>query len=208
MVGARIYYVLQHLSYYRENILEIFYFWQGGLSMYGGVIAAFLILLLFLKNEKVKKRWQWLDAFGIGLLLGSAIGRIGCFLNGCCFGEKCGLPWGIENEFLNDGIFRHPTQLYEAIFYFLAFAVVFLITSLPAGEAGKWGKRIAVGTVFFLSIFLQSLVRFIVEFFRYSDSFIGSFKTAHVITLIVMIMAVGIFFITFRARAKLKGAKK
>ena len=201
MIGARAYYILQHLSYYKDHLVETIYFWQGGLSMYGGVIVAFLLLLFFLRKEGIKQRWQWLDALGIGFLLGSAVGRIGCFLNGCCFGERCNLPWAVENGFLNDGVPRHPTQLYEAIFCFLVFVVVFLVSS-------KWGKRIAVGTVFFLSIFLHSLVRFVVELFRFSDSFIGPLKTAHVVTLLIMILAVTIFFVTIKTRTKLKGAKK
>lgn len=201
MVGARIYYVLQHLSYYKDHLLETFYFWQGGLSMYGGVIVAFLLLLIFLRKEGKRQRWQWLDALGMGFLLGSAVGRIGCFLNGCCFGEECNLPWAVTNGFLNDGVLRHPTQIYEAIFYFLIFVVIFLVSS-------KWGKKIAVGTVFFLSISLHSLVRFIVEFFRFSDSFIGPFKTAYVATLLIMILAVTIFFVTIKTRTKLKGASK
>jgi len=137
----------------------------------------------------------------MGFLLGSAVGRIGCFLNGCCFGEESSLSWAVTNGFLNDGVLRHPTQLYEAIFYFLSFVVVFLISS-------KWGRKITVGTIFFLSIFLHSLVRFVVEFFRFSDSFIGPFKTAHVVALLIMILAVTIFFVTIKTRTKLKGESK
>jgi phosphatidylglycerol:prolipoprotein diacylglycerol transferase len=201
MVGARVYYIFQHFDYYQRHLIEIFYFWQGGLSMYGGVIAAFLLLLVFLRKESKEKRWVWLDLLGLGLLFGSAIGRIGCFLNGCCFGEECHLPWGIVNGFLGDGITRHPTQLYESLGYLIAFGIGFFFYSKQ-----QFGKL--PGNIFFFSLVLHSLVRFGVEFFRFSDSFIGPFKTAQVVTLAIIVVAIIIFSITKQTRIKLKGVSK
>ncbi len=196
MIGARGYYILQHFEYYRNHIFEIFAFWNGGLSMYGGVIVGFLALLLFLRKERKKQKWRWLDVLGIGLLIGSAIGRIGCTLNGCCFGDESHFGPGVTNGFLEDGVSRYPTQIYEAILYFLSFVVVL-------GISLKWFKKIAPGALFFLAIILHSLTRFSVEFLRYSDSYIGIFKTAQVVTLVIVIVSLVIFFITRKTRGKL-----
>ncbi len=201
MIGARIYYVLQHFSYYRNHLLEVFAFWNGGLSMYGGVIAGLLLLLLFLRRQSPRERWLWLDVVIMSVLLGSAIGRIGCFLNGCCYGLPLKLSWGVTSGLLGDGIERHPTQLYESLGYLLSFFVTFFVYQ-------KIGRKLTIGTIFFGGVVLHSLTRFIVELFRFSDSYLGPFKTAHLVTFSIIVVAITIYLVTYKSRLKLslKGA--
>ena len=95
VAGARIFFVAHHFETFRGNLLSIVYTWRGGLEFLGGVIVATVILLLYLRFRKLPVR-RYLDIIVIGLMMGLAFGRIGCFLNGCCFGKPTPLPWGVR----------------------------------------------------------------------------------------------------------------
>ena len=112
LLGARLFHVFyEQPSDYLADPLRIFMIWQGGFVFYGGAIGGFLggFIVLKIKGE----RWRmWADfvapigAFGYGL------GRMACFLNGCCHGKVCALPWAVRFPGIEGG--RHPTQLYAA----------------------------------------------------------------------------------------------
>ncbi len=150
ILGARLLYVLLNLKYYKDNPLEVVMIWRGGLVWYGGLILAILVGTWFLRARA-------LPIFKIGDLiipyvaLGQAIGRIGCFLNGCCYGKPTTLALGIS--FNPAQIPVHPTQLYESAAMFLAYLI------LRMREPGE-GKTI------FLYLILYSAVRFFNEFLR------------------------------------------
>ena len=95
VAGARLFFVAHHFETYRGNLLSIIYTWRGGLEFLGGVIVATAILLLYLRYHKLPVR-RYLDIIVIGLMMGLAFGRIGCFLNGDCFGKPTNLPWGVR----------------------------------------------------------------------------------------------------------------
>jgi len=94
VAGARVFYVLHHLSSFRYDPLGVFKIWQGGLELLGGVILAVLVIFFFLVYHKLPIR-RYLDALAVGLMLALVFGRIGCFLNGCCYGKPTELPWGV-----------------------------------------------------------------------------------------------------------------
>ncbi len=91
VVGARLFYVIHHFGEYQDNILGIFAVWNGGLEFVGGFLMAIAVVLIYVYYNKLPLR-TYLDLLAIGLMLGLAFGRIGCFLNGCCFGKPCDLP--------------------------------------------------------------------------------------------------------------------
>ena len=95
VVGARLFYVLHYPDKFRSNLLEIFAIWQGGLELAGGVVAAIIVILFYLRYHKLPIR-RYLDVLAIGLMLILVFGRIGCFLNGCCYGKPTDLPWGVR----------------------------------------------------------------------------------------------------------------
>ncbi len=95
VVGARAFFVIHHFDQFRGNLLGIVATWRGGLEFLGGVIVATCLLLLYLHFRKLPVR-RYLDILVIGLMMGLAIGRIGCFLNADCFGKPTNLPWGIR----------------------------------------------------------------------------------------------------------------
>jgi phosphatidylglycerol:prolipoprotein diacylglycerol transferase len=95
VAGARLFFVAHHFDQFRDNLLSIIYTWRGGLEFLGGVIVATAILLLHLRFRKLPVR-RYLDIIVIGLMMGLAFGRIGCFLNADCFGKPTTLPWGVR----------------------------------------------------------------------------------------------------------------
>ena len=103
-IGARGFHILyEEPHYYRNYPLEIFKFWNGGFVFYGGFILSFLATLIYCHLKEISF-YKWADFFTPYLSVGYAIGRIGCFLEGCCYGQYCDLPWSLKQ--------RHPTQLY------------------------------------------------------------------------------------------------
>ncbi|MHC4338412.1 MAG: prolipoprotein diacylglyceryl transferase [Planctomycetota bacterium] len=95
VVGARLFHVVHYFDTYRGDFLSVFAIWQGGLELLGGVIFAVSVIFLYLRYHKLPKR-RYLDILAIGLMSALAFGRIGCFLNGCCFGKPTNLPWAVR----------------------------------------------------------------------------------------------------------------
>ena len=95
VVGARLFFVVHYFDKFRSNPIEVFAIWQGGLELAGGVIAAIIVILFHLRYHKQPIR-RYLDVLAIGLMLILVFGRIGCFLNGCCYGKPTELPWGVR----------------------------------------------------------------------------------------------------------------
>lgn len=166
-VGARLNYVLLNLDFYLKNPYEILLFYHGGFTSYGGfiggLIAAFCYLKYVLKqkNEEIKKLF---DQGMLAFLFGHSLGRIGCFLNGCCYGKPSASFLSVILPALKDNIFRHPTQLYESFGYF--FVYLFLLKKY-------FKKELNNGLFFGWGLFLHELIRFIVEFFRENKSYIS-----------------------------------
>jgi len=95
VVGARIFYIIHYFDRYKTDLLAVFAVWEGGLELLGGVLAAIAVIILYLRHHKLPTR-QYLDILAIGLMLALVFGRIGCFLNGCCFGKPTNLPWAVR----------------------------------------------------------------------------------------------------------------
>ncbi len=95
VIGARIFFVVHYFDRFRESPIEVLYLWHGGLELLGGVISAICIIFFYLVYHKLPIR-RYLDVLAIGLMLTLVFGRIGCLLNGCCFGKPTDLPWGIR----------------------------------------------------------------------------------------------------------------
>ncbi len=151
--GARLFYVIQNLSYYAAEPLKIFAVWEGGLIFYGGAIMAFAGMLLVGRKRKWPF-WKTLDFIMPYGALTHAFGRVGCFLNGCCYGKACDLSWAVRFPEVPYKV--HPTQLYEAIFDLVLFA--FLIARR---ERARFEGEIAL--LYFL---LYGFGRYLIEFLR------------------------------------------
>ena len=138
IIGARAYYVIFSWDMYKDDLLSIFNLRQGGLAIYGGVIAAVLTVIVFAKVKKLSAA-QIFDTAGLGLVLGQAIGRWGNFVNIEAFGGNTSLPWGMSSSVITSYLTEHeaelealgmnidpnmpvhPTFLYESIWCLLGF---------------------------------------------------------------------------------------
>ncbi len=154
IAGARLLYVIVEPDGYFSHPLEILAVWQGGLVFYGGLIGAGLTAYFWLRRHR-QPVWAIADCLAPGLALGQMFGRIGCFLNGCCYG-RVDAAHGIVFPAIGDGQPHLPTQLYEAGFT-LALAL-FLV----------WFKkrRHYAGQVFWAYVALYATGRFFLEFLR------------------------------------------
>ena len=152
-LGARLFYVIKNFSYYMAAPLKIFAVWEGGLIFYGGAISSFLGFWLTVRKKKLPL-WKTLDFLVPYGALAHAFGRIGCFLNGCCFGKACEWPWAVRFPELSYAV--HPTQLYEALYDIVLFA--FLL---------KRRRRIRFeGHIRLLYLLLYGMGRYVIEFMR------------------------------------------
>jgi phosphatidylglycerol---prolipoprotein diacylglyceryl transferase len=125
IVGSRLLYVITfwHEQFSGKPITEMFMVWHGGLVFYGGLIGASLACIFFSLLKRVPA-FRLGDIMMPSVALGSVFGRIGCLLNGCCYGKMCHLPWAIRfpqgHETYPNGV--HPTEIYDALlnlgFYF------------------------------------------------------------------------------------------
>jgi phosphatidylglycerol:prolipoprotein diacylglycerol transferase len=154
VLGARALYVLEHIEEFRRSWGSVVAVWQGGLTFYGGLIAGTVAGLLSARRMKLPM-WTVADALTPSLALGTAFGRVGCWLNGCCYGHPTQLPWGVTFpadsfaglEFGNAKI--HPSQLYFAFAGVLLFAILWALR-----------RRVTThGVLFWIFMLLYSIVR-------------------------------------------------
>jgi phosphatidylglycerol:prolipoprotein diacylglycerol transferase len=177
IIGAR---ALHVITYWEQDfagkpLSEIFMVHHGGLVFYGGFIGATLSAIIFLKVKKLPL-WKFGDALAPGIPLGYAIGRIGCLMNGCCYGKPTSLPWAIHfpRDHETHGIGVHPTQIYESL----------LSLALFAALSWFWPRRKFDGQVFAIYLMGYAVLRSIVEFFRGDyPVYLGGWATqAHLIS--------------------------
>ncbi len=95
MIGARLFFVIHYVETFRKHPLEFFYIWQGGLEFYGGVLVALPVIIFYMRRQKLPLR-RTFDILAIGLMFGLAFGRLGCFMNSCCYGRPTDGPWGLR----------------------------------------------------------------------------------------------------------------
>jgi phosphatidylglycerol---prolipoprotein diacylglyceryl transferase len=107
VVGARIFFVVHYWSQFQDNPLDVFAIWRGGLELLGGVLLAIAVIFFYIWYHKLPL-CHYLDVLAVGLLLALAFGRIGCFLNGCCYGKPTDLPWGVRFPY---GSFAYESQV-------------------------------------------------------------------------------------------------
>lgn len=175
VIGARLFYIIENMDYYIKNLLEIFMLQRGGLSWFGGLLLGVFVGILYLKRKKIPV-YKILDLVIPFVALGQAIGRIGCLLNGCCFGKESG--FGIYFT-LHQKILI-PTQAYSSLI--LIFIFVFL--RFLQYKSHKDGE------IFFLYLVLYSIKRFFIEFWRADNTVIFSGLTLfQVLSIIILLLS-------------------
>ncbi len=154
LIGARIFYIAIEWESFQFNLLEIFRLDHGGLVYFGGLVGGLAGGLLAARAVRLPLL-KTVDLFMPPLVLAHAFGRVGCFLNGCCYGRYTTLPWGVKFPNLGEWP-RHPAQLYEAAF--LLGLCVFL-RRLEARDPKPGTLLLVYGASY-------GLWRFLIEFLR------------------------------------------
>lgn len=149
--GARIFYILLNISYFTASPQDIIMIQKGGLAWQGGFIGGALAGAVFTRRRRISLA-VITDLAAPFLALGQAIGRIGCFLNGCCYGRP--LAWGVYCPVHGERL--HPTQLYDTVALFFIFLLLRRLYRRPHRP----------GQIFVWYLILASAERFINEFFR------------------------------------------
>jgi phosphatidylglycerol:prolipoprotein diacylglycerol transferase len=155
VIGARLLYVFLNRSFYAANPLEIFMLYKGGLVWYGGFISGVVAMIVYVKLNKLSF-WTVVDLVAPYAALAQGFGRIGCFLNGCCYGINVAPGFPLAVTFPPETDPRLPTQLISAGILFLIFVLLMI-----------WqNRRRFIGEIFLGYCILYSSKRFIIEFFR------------------------------------------
>jgi phosphatidylglycerol:prolipoprotein diacylglycerol transferase len=186
-LGSRLFHVFyEHWDFYSVYPIEIFKFWNGGFVYFGGFLAALFMSGAYLKSQK-QRFLKWADFFTPLLSASYALGRIGCLLEGCCYGQYCNLPWSISG--------RHPTQIYMSLGEFFIFGIILWLEKK---------KPVFTGFLFTTWIMLHSVFRFIFEFFRDDDrgvSIIG-LSISQMICVVLLLGSSIFLFRKFRLETK------
>lgn len=190
--GARLYYVaFSEPSMLWKSPLSFFAIWEGGLAIHGALLGGLVACMLYTWKYKINFA-KFLDTLAPSLILGQAIGRIGCFFNGDAHGYPTRMPWGLVYApdspagQMFPGQPLHPTQLYEMILNLIIFGILW-----------KLRKRFKVkGHLFLLYVILYSSIRIFVEHFRADKlTFLTNFSAAQTIGAIGIVSGITVMLI-------------
>ena len=204
IIGSRLFYVVMNISFFRYHLIDIFKVWQGGLVFSGGLITVVLVMIWYARRHGLMLM-KTCDLWAPGVAIGQAIGRIGCFMAGCCYGRPTGAEWGVvftdPHSLAPLNIPLHPTQLYSSISGFIIFLILMII----------YAKKKFAGQVFLWLLILHSTARLLIERFRGDDRGIflntGMSDTQFVTSIILISSVVALIVIKSRINKKAGGVK-
>ncbi len=215
IVGARIFYIIQFFESYRNNLISVVKVYEGGLVFYGGLFGGIIAIIVFAKKNNLPF-FKLIDIAAPSVALGLGFARIGCFLNGCCFGKVAShIPWAVQFPRMTDEMnvspafahqYRlglvtlsdthtlpiHPTQLYS----FFSDIVLFFVLSVFF----KYKKK--DGEILLLFGMVYPIIRFCMELLRNDTPlYFNHFTIAQIISIFLFAISLPIFTI-FRLKGK------
>jgi len=154
--GSKLLYIITRWSWLMEDTSRWSIMISGGFVVYGGIIFAFLLPVIYTRLKKINY-WEYADLFALGAPLANLANRIGCFFNGCCYGNPVilNIPWAV---YYKDAL-RHPTPVYHGISAVIIFLILLRLNK----------KKNFNGFMILSYLVLYSIFRFVVEFFRHID---------------------------------------
>ena len=187
IIGARLYYVLFNLAYYRYNLSEIFAIWNGGLAIHGGLIAGAIAIIIYAHH----KHLNFIKIFDLcvpAVILAQAIGRWGNFFNSEAHGfatsyqmlKNLYVPEFIIKGMYINNVYYLPTFYFESLWCLLGFIVLLIIRRL---------KYLKIGDLTCIYLMWYSFGRFFIEAWRTDSLMLGGFKIAQIISIILFISA-------------------
>lgn len=200
LVGAKLLILIVDLDYYKQDWHRLLGLYQVGGVFYGGLVFAILITAWYIRKKRLDF-WQTTDVLVMGLIVGQILGRMGCFLAGCCWGKEAPSDFPLAVTFRNPlaaeqvgtplNIPLYPTQLMEAGLLLLIFLALLIF----------YKRRKFAGQQFSLYLILYSVARFWVEFYRgdpRGSVFNGALSTSQLISIFTFVAGIVIYAIRRR----------
>ncbi len=191
IIGARAYYVIFNFKDYSGNLMDIFNTRQGGLAIHGGIIFGFITGYILSRIKKINFL-SIADVAGPSFIMAQAMGRWGNFFNQEAFGGPVStefishFPKFIQNGMLINGVYHHPTFLYESLWDLCVFIILMILL--------KKSKK--TGIVFFTYLGLYSLGRFFIEGLRTDSLMLGPVRVAQLVSLLGIALWIGFLIIS------------
>jgi phosphatidylglycerol:prolipoprotein diacylglycerol transferase len=181
ILGSRVIHVIDKWDYYIKNPMQILNF--EGLGVYGAVFGIVLAIVVYSLVKKLSI-WQLGDIISPGALVGMAIGRIGCILNGCCFGLPAAPPWAVIYSniacYAPQGVPLHFTQLYHVIWNMAGFAVIWVLRRRLKPQ----------GSIMLLYLAIYAAGDLIIRFLREGDPFLFGIQQAQLVGIVILVVTV------------------
>jgi phosphatidylglycerol:prolipoprotein diacylglycerol transferase len=159
IIGSRVMYILMNISYYRQHWVNMFKLWEGGLVFSGAIVGVILAMWWYARRHRLSL-WKLGDLWVPGAAIGQGIGRIGCFMAGCCYGRPTDLKWSVvfsdPRSLAPLNVSLHPTQIYASLSNLVIFLILLLMLSRKKFD----------GQIFLWFLILHSTARLFIERFR------------------------------------------
>ena len=196
IIGARVYYVIFNFDYYKDNLIEVFKVWNGGLAIHGGIIFGLITVAIVCYKKKINLL-KILDYLVVGLIIAQAIGRWGNFFNGEAHGaitslsylESLHLPQFIIDGMYINGNYYIPTFLYESIWCLIGFVIMLLI---------RRRKFMKVGYLTSFYLVWYGIERVFVEGMRTDSLMLFSLRIAQIVSILMVIIGIIIFIYSLK----------
>lgn len=186
IIGARLYYVIFNFDLYKNNLIDIFKVWEGGLAIHGGVIVGLIFTYFYTKKSKINF-FKLTDIAAVSIILCQAIGRWGNFFNSEAYGPQTTLnflnslhlpKFIIDGMYIN-GHYYHPTFLYESLWNIIGFVILILM---------RKNKKLILGHLTGIYLIWYGIGRFLIESLRQDSLMLGTFKVAQIVSIIGVIL--------------------
>ncbi len=189
IIGARAWYVIYKFADYKDNLLDIFKIWKGGLAIHGGIIVGFIVILIYCHKYRVNTK-KMLDICAPALIFAQAIGRWGNFFNSEAFGspvpretlEKIRIipEFVIKNMYIENA-YHLPMFYFESLVCLLGFIIMLIL---------RRRRYTKVGYVFSFYFIWYGIMRFIIEIFREDSLMIGNLKVAQIVSVVLILVGI------------------
>lgn len=186
IIGARLYYVVFNFDLYKNNLIDIFKVWEGGLAIHGGVIVGLIFTYFYTKKSQINF-FKLTDIAAVSIILCQAIGRWGNFFNSEAYGPQTTLnflnslhipKFIIDGMYIN-GNYYHPTFLYESLWNIIGFIILILM---------RKNKKLILGHLTGIYLIWYGIGRFLIESLRQDSLMLGTFKVAQIVSIIGIIL--------------------
>jgi phosphatidylglycerol---prolipoprotein diacylglyceryl transferase len=200
LIGARAFYCIEYWGTDIKNLAEAFQYWRGGIVYYGGVVGGAVGFLAYRRFYHFPLR-PYMDAIAPSIALGTFFGRIGCFFNGCCYGDRCTLPWavsfpaesppwahqvhaGLITQAATASLPVHPTQIYSA----LDGLIILILLS------AYYPLRRRDGEVMGLLMITYPITRFLIEYLRNDEAAVFAGLTISQTISVVLLLGAMVYW--------------